>query len=370
MKKFFISAGEPSGDAHAARLIRAIKLLDSEIEFIGIGGARMAEAGMTSLFPLSEMSVVGIWEVAKKFNFFIHVLNECKSILNCEKIDAFIPVDYPGFNLKLASAAKKANIPVLYYIAPQLWAWGKNRAAKLQKNVDLLLTVFPFEQDFFRQYGINTQFVGHPLLDHIELQKQFADYNSRDNTIAVFPGSRLQEIHKHSNLISASINLLSEQLPDYKIEIACSESIPKQAYSLFAETQNVELSYDAHNLMSRAKAGIVKTGTSNLEAALSGLPITMFYKTSNITYWIGKVLVKSDYISIVNILQKRFAVKEFIQHEAKPTLIVNDIINIVGNQDRYTSIQNSYLEIKKMLGNKGAAENAAKAIMNYLDDSK
>lgn len=366
MKKFFISAGEPSGDAHAARLIRAMKLLDSDIQFIGIGGPRMAEAGMNSLLPQSEMSVVGVWEVAKKLNFFLNALKQCKSILNSEKIDAFIPVDYPGFNLKLASIAKKSNIPVIYYIAPQLWIWGNNRASKLEKNVDLLLTVFPFEKDFFRQYGINTEFVGHPLLEQIGLQKQFPDYKSREKTIAIFPGSRIQEIHNHQILINATINLLTKQLPDYKIEISCAESIPQETYSLLAKHQNVDLSYDSYELMARAKAGIIKTGTSNLEAALCGLPITMFYKTSNVTYWIGKLLVKSDYISIVNILQKRSVINEFIQHDAQPELIVDDIVDLVNNQDRFSSIQTSYLEIRQMLGERGASENAASAILNFI----
>jgi len=367
LKRFFIIAGEPSGDIHGAKLMASLKSIDSSIEFDGIGGEKMHKQGLNSLFPISEMSVVGMWEVLKKLSYFNQVMNTCKTELQRKKYDAFIPVDYPGFNLRLAGYAKSINIKVIYYIAPQLWAWGKNRALKLKNNTDLLLTVFPFEKEFFDRYQIRTEFVGHPLLDQTDFPADLPEQNNREKIISIFPGSRKQELLKHSKLIIDVISILNKELPDYKMIIAKSKSVDDSLFNRIKTSfPELELSTDARTLMKRSAAGIVKTGTTNLEAALCGLPINMFYITSFLSYWIGRNVVNLEHLSLINILSGRTVINEYIQQDAKPKAIANDIIDIVTNEKRYNDIQLAYVQIRKLLGERGASDNAARIIMDYV----
>jgi lipid-A-disaccharide synthase len=365
MKKFFIVAGEPSGDLHGARLMKALLTIEPDISFIGIGGIRMREFGLQSLLPISEMSVVGMWEVAKKINFFRNALNICKESIKTEKPDAFIPIDYPGFNLKLSTFAHSLGIPVLYYIAPQLWAWGRSRVKKIKGNVDLLMTVLPFEVVFFGDHGINAEFVGHPLLDDDFFSGDMPSFEDREPIIAIFPGSRKQEITKHSALIKDIVTKIKTELPDYKPVIAQSPNV-NEAY--FADFKSIcEVSTNSKQLMTISRAGIIKTGTTNLEAALCGLAGNMFYKTSWLSFEIGKRLVNISYLSLPNILLDKPVLKEFIQSEAQADRIVEDINDILQNKERYESIRNDYYSIRQLLGGGGASERAAKLIMEHLN---
>jgi len=367
LKRFFILAGEPSGDIHGARLMAALREQHGEVEFVGIGGENMIKQGLDSIIPLEQMSVVGISEVLKKILFFREVMFLCRNHLKNGNFDAFIPVDYPGFNLRLAGYAKKMGIPVLYYIAPQLWAWGKNRTNKLKNSVDLLMVVFPFEVDFFGELGIKTVFVGHPLLDDPDYIPDFPQRRDRDYAIAIFPGSRKQEILKHISLVKHIVRKLNLRLPEYEIRIAISKASDKSYYKKIKKSfPGIILSDNPKELMRTSMAGIIKTGTSNLEAALLGLPINMFYKTSFLSYWLGRYLVNLEHLSLINILPQKNIINEYIQHKAKADLIVDDILDIIQNEQRYTQIQDTYKEIRKMLGEKGASQRAAKEILNFF----
>ncbi len=367
MIKIFISAGDASGDLHASKLMMQLRALIPDIEFIGIGGREMEKQGLKSIIPLNQISVVGFWEVAKKYNLFKSLIDKCKSIISSGEISAFIPVDYPGFNIRIAGYAKSINIPVIYYIAPQLWAWGKNRAKKLAASVDKLLVVFPFEEEYFAKFGIDTQFVGHPLLDIDEFSHNFLKYEERDNSIIMLAGSREQEIHKHLPLLIRTSEIIHKSLPDYKLIFAKSKSVSDYTFNSVEKTHPyIEISSDTRNLMLKAKAGIIKTGTSNLEAALSGLPFSMYYITSFISYNMGKKLINLEYLSIVNILKDKSIIKEFIQKEAIPELIAKNTINIINNKDTYSELQNTFYEIRSNLGGSGASANAAKVIADYL----
>ena len=367
MKRFFILAGEPSGDIHGARLMAELREQHGNVEFVGIGGENMQKQGLDSIIPLSQMSVVGINEVVKKILFFREVMYLCRNHLKNGNFDAFIPVDYPGFNLRLASYAKKTGIPVLYYIAPQLWAWGKNRTNKLKESVDLLMVVFPFEVDFFGKLGIKTTFVGHPLFDDPIYNNDFPLRNERNFAIAIFPGSRKQEILKHLSLVKQIIAKLNMRLPEYEIRIAISKKSDAKLYKRIKKNfPDIVLSDNPKELMRTSMAGIIKTGTSNLEAALLGLPINMFYKTSWLSYLLGKHLVNLKHLSLINILPGENVISEFIQRDAKTALIVDDILDIIQNEKRYIQIQETYNKIRKMLGEKGASEKAAKSILDFL----
>lgn len=363
MKKVLIIAGDTSGDLHSSNLMRELWKIDKEIEFVGIGGDKMQALGFSSIVPISEVSVVGFWEVAKKAQFFQSLLRKVGNIINSEHIDLFISVDFPGFNKRIAKFAKKSHIPVAWYIAPQLWAWGENRSKDFAKLIDLLLVVFPFETEYFKKFGIKTEWVGHPLLDLEIFHQQIKNYEQRDKRIIFLPGSRKQEIHSHLSLVNSTIKLLSKSLNDIQFEIVLPQHL-KYKFARKIETNSyIRISDESsHQLMSNSLAGLIKTGTSNLEAALLGLPFSMFYKTSLMTYLIGKKVINLPYLSIINILLQNQIVPEHIQKDANPENLANSILNIVQNKERYNEMQYNFQILRKQLGEIGASKNAANII--------
>ena len=367
MSRFFISAGDPSGDIHSARLIKKLKEKLPDSTFLGLGGNESKTQGLETLVPLEQISIVGFWEVAKKYFFFKKLLNQCKNILSSNTIDCFIAVDYPGFNIPLANFAKKKGIPVFYYIAPQLWAWGKSRAKKLSNSIDLLLNVFPFEISFFSQYSINCKFVGHPLIDDPAF-RSFNTIEHREKRIAFLPGSRRQEVEKHLPIFADVSKLINNKYPDFEIGIAQSPFVNKAIYKDYINSCGWHLWNDSRRLMQTSIAGVIKTGTSNLEAALCGLPFVMVYKASPISYFLGKRLLDLPFVSLPNILLNKEIVKEFIQNSFTPTNIIAELGKIIEDHQYWHSIQASFLEIRYMLGNGSASENASVEIIKALND--
>ncbi|MFN8358939.1 MAG: lipid-A-disaccharide synthase [Candidatus Kapaibacterium sp.] len=362
MKRIFIVAGDTSGDAHAAKLMRALKEQIPNVEFIGIGGQEMEREGLESLVSLREISVVGFWEVAKRYTFFRQLLKKCEELLEHSSVDCFLPVDYPGFNMRLAAFAKKKRIPVVYYIAPQLWAWGAGRAEKLAKCVDTLLVVFPFEVEFFRKFGINTEFVGHPLLDN----EIFSQTNiAHDKRIAFLPGSRLQEVKKHIPVMVQTYELLKKQLPTYRFAIAASPSIDPNVYSSMIPS-DWEIHTDSRALMKQSTAGIVKTGTSTLEAALCRMPFVMMYKTSSVSYHLSKHLIKLPYISLVNILANKSIVHEMIQQDARADVLAPIVVELCTNAAKRGQMLDEFTGIRTLLGDTGASRRAAEIIARIV----
>lgn len=362
MKTYFIVAGDPSADKYSANLMQEIRNFEPSAKFIGIGGPEMIARGLEPLAKMNDVAVVGFWEVAKRYAFFKNLLNKCNEVLSSGKIDAFIPVDYPGFNIRLAKSAKKLGIPVYYYIAPQLWAWGKNRAKSLANLTDKLFVVFPFEVDYFASYGINATFVGHPLLDESIFSSKIKTLSERNNQIAFFPGSRNQEVKKHLSLLTKILEQNKIQNYNFDFVVAKSSNIPEHVFAEIARNPNVSISENNIEIMLNSSAGIIKTGTSNLEAALCGMPFGMFYKTSTLTFKIAEHLVNLPYISIINILSNKFVIPEFIQNDAKPDKILKFIQQIISNPTEYTKIQNEFEYIRKILGGGGAALCVAKHI--------
>lgn len=366
MQKFFIVAGEPSGDLHAARLMHELKKIFPQAEFTGIGGDNMAREGLKSLVPLKEISVVGFWEVAKKYGFFKKLLKACEELLKVGGFDAFIPVDYPGFNMRLAAQAKVLKIPVIFYIAPQLWAWGENRAKKLAAVVDKLLVVFPFEVDFFKKFGIDAQFVGHPLLDDPAFKDGFKSFKERENRIAFLPGSRRQEVVKHLPIMEETARILLKELPDVRFSIAQSRNLPDEIFTSSFKNLPVTFEKDARALMQDSRAGLVKTGTSTLEAALCGMPFAMMYKTSPLSYHLSKYLVTLEHIALPNILLKRKIVPELIQAEAAPDIMARELLKVVQDDDISLKMQEDFGELRRLLGEEGASRRAAEVVAGMI----
>ncbi|MGE5480515.1 MAG: lipid-A-disaccharide synthase [Chloroflexota bacterium] len=366
--KVFISAGDPSGDLHASRLMRELLKSAPAASFTGLGGEEMISLGLKALAAPERLHVVGFWEVLKRIKFFKSLLDACKRRLEEERPDVFIAVDYPGFNMKLAAHAKSLGIPTIYYIAPQLWAWGANRAQKLAAACDKLLVVFPFEVDFFHKAGIDATFVGHPLLDAPEFAGEFKKFGEREKVLALLPGSRLQELKLNMPVFAAAGKEFLRRRPDFQIAYAKPSRISERDFLGFLPGgERPEISNDSRELMSRAALGVVKTGTTNLEAALLGMPFAMAYKASSLTYLYGKSVVNLESISLVNILSQSKIIPEFIQKDASPANIAGFLEELAASPECYAELQERFAGIRRGLGLSGASHNAAQFILKAIN---
>lgn len=361
---YFITAGEPSGDIYGGLLMHEIKKVDSEAQFYGFGGKQMESEGLVSLAPIESLSVMGLVEVAKHYRFFKKLQKQCKQEMKTRDINVYIPIDYPGFNIPLASFARSINIPVAYYIVPQLWAWGKNRAKKLINCVDKLLPIFPFEVDFYKQYGMQAETPGHPLLDLEIFSQKVLTLDERKNQIAVMAGSRMQELDKHLPILKKAIEIIHREKPEMEFATATvSEKAAQRVMDIFPKDSKVTVYEQAREMMRESKYGIIKSGTSNLEAALLGLPFCMVYKLSNLTYHIGKHVVNVDKYSIVNILSQKEIVKEFIQYGFTPKAVADYTLNLINHEEFAIEQHNKMIGVRKLLGGNGASKRAAQIII-------
>lgn len=360
----FITAGDPSGDAHAARLMAAIRTHIPTVVFEGFGGPEMELQGLRSLAHIRDLAVTGFWEVAKRYRFFRSLLNRCDDAIARTRPVAFIPVDYPGFNMRLAARvrARTTNrVPVFWYIAPQLWAWGERRATKLAAAVDRLFVVFPFEVEFFQRHGIRAEYVGHPLAEEIPVDMQ----GRVPGQVLLMPGSRAQELHHHTGLLADVVDRVRAHRSDVSFVVARARNIDLRALEPLVQ-RNVDVVDDAHAAMQTASAGIIKAGTSTLEAAFRGLPFATFYRTSPLSYAISKRLVTVTSVTMMNLLLKRNVVHEYIQHDATSTRIADEIETLLDDSARRTELVRAMSDVREMLSGEGASKRTAALIVEAL----
>lgn len=359
--KIFITAGEASGDAHAARLMAEIRRRIPDVVFEGFGGPEMEMQGLRSLAHIRDLAVTGFVEVAKRYRFFTDLLNRCEAAIQKSKPDLFIPVDYPGFNMRLAARVRSRSLPVLWYIAPQLWAWGEKRASKLSSVVDKLLVVFPFEVEFFAKHGIAAEYVGHPLVETL----LDATEGRIPNRVLLMPGSRSQEISHHVPLLQDVVRTLRQQHSNITCVVAKSNSVAAELLQPLID-EGAVLSNDARSEMQSASAGLIKAGTSTLEATLSGLPFSTFYRTSFLTYQISRHLINIQSVTLCNLLLKRNVIKEFIQKEATSQNLVRDVVDMLRDEKRRSEMAAAMQEVRTMLQGGGASSNAAHIAVSML----
>jgi lipid-A-disaccharide synthase len=363
-KRIFIVAGELSGDIHGALLIAQLRKLMPDCIIEGIGGPAMQEQGLHSIADFSTLNVSGFWEVIRNYSTLSTILNQCKSVLTNATYDAFIGVDYPGFNMRLGRFARSQGILSICYIAPQLWAWGKSRSDMVKRSYDKLLTVLPFEDRFFAECGIQSIFVGHPLLDRPSLQQITINRNS--SNICLMPGSRKQELAHHLPiLIPIANSLLKEQYSP----VFC---IPKQLTELpiCNSLNQFDITHAPSELMQEAAIGCVKMGTSTLEAALYGMPFISYYSTSFLSYAISKNKVTLPWISLPNILLQRSLIPELIQEDANPRTMLIALQDILHQSQLRQSQLDGFLELRSVLGGPGASKRAAQLIMELIEERR
>lgn len=360
--KFFVIAGEASGDMHGANLVKAIKQIAPNAQFEGFGGQRLEAEGMKVLRPLDKLNFMGFLEVVQNMGTVLENFKICKKALTQNKPDAIILIDYPGFNLRMAKWAKQRGIKVFYYISPQVWAWKESRVKQMKKNIDRLMVILPFEKEFFAKRGMAVDFVGHPLIDEIEKRRQISDIR-RENVIALLPGSREQEI-KH---ILPEMLAVMEHFPDYHFMIGKAPGRTAAFYQSRFNLGNAKVFEDGtYKLLARSKAALVASGTATLETGLLKVPQVVCYKASGISVRIARSLIKVPYISLVNLILDKPAVKELIQSELNTNAIVADLKRLLNDDKAQEAMQKDYDDLWNALGSGGASERAAKLIVNDL----
>jgi len=369
--KYYIIAGEASGDLHASNLMKEINLLDKKANFRVWGGDLMQEQGGKIVKHYKELAFMGIIEVVKNLGAIKKNFKLCKSDLLDYNPDILILVDYPGFNLRIAEFAHKNKIKTYYYISPKIWAWKKSRAWTIKKYVDKMFVIFPFEKDFYKNYKYEVEYVGNPLVDEIESQKNDIldlktfkiDNNLSDKPIiALLAGSRTQEI----NYILPEMLEIVNKYPNYQFVLAGVSTFELENYNTLIKELPVKIVFNqTYDLLQHSIAAVVASGTATLEAALFNVPQVVVYKMNNLTYSIGKVIVKIEFFSLVNIVMQKEVVKELLQKNLS-SKIKTELDMILFNDDYRNKIINSYKELKNRLGERGASRRAAEIIYNDL----
>lgn len=354
--KYYIIAGEASGDLHGSNLMNAIAKQDGAAQFRVWGGDKMQASGGKIVKHIKELAFMGFWEVFTNLFTILNNIKFCKQDIAEWQPDVIVLIDYPGFNFRLLPFLKSKNFKIVWYIAPQVWAWKENRTELLKKYVDVLLVILPFEVDFFKKWEMNAQFVGHPLLDVIEEKISHAP---EVKTIALLPGSRKQEIEKMLPLYVAA----SKHFPDYEFIVTGMSIHGTAYYEKYLSGSNCKLSMDAtYEVLKKSNAALVTSGTATLETALLRVPQVVCYKGNFISYFIGRMLVKVPFISIVNLVCEKQVVKELIQYEANETQIVSEL-NKILQPDIRAVILKEYEMLWQKLGGKGASHHAAMAVV-------
>ncbi len=361
--RYYIIAGEASGDLHASNLVAELGKLDPGAEFRGWGGDRMQANGVTLVRHYRELAFMGFLEVVANLRTILRNLAFCKRDLTEYRPDALVLVDYPGFNLRIARYAHAQGIRVFYYISPQVWAWNKSRVYGIRETVDRMFVILPFEKSFYAAYGYDVSYVGHPLLDVIG-SKDFRAEETEDPVVVLLPGSRKQEIR---HMLPAMLDAASK-FPGHKFVIAGAPSIPESCYREAGKNRiKCPVVYGrTYKLLSRAKAAVVTSGTATLETALFEVPEVVCYKGNYLSYLMARKMVKVPYISLVNLVLDRPAVKELIQQDMNAGAIARELDQLLNDPEKRNAMKSDFRDLKEKLGGGGASRRTAEQISRIM----
>lgn len=362
-------AGEASGDMHASGVAEAIRAARPEIKMVGIGGPRMQKAGVELIESYEKLAVMGFTEVIKHIPKHYALLAELRRRIRSGSVSLVILIDYPGFNMKVADMATRYKVPVLYYVTPQVWAWGKGRLPKLARIVTRAATILPFEEPLLKGYGINATFVGHPLLDRA--QNMPSREEARDalgiphetKVLALFPGSREQEIERHLDDFVATAKELERMQPGLRVIVSAAPtvSIPKERcpYPLITSS--------SFTVLRAADVSLSKSGTTTLETAIADCPMAVAYRTGAISYMLAKRLVKIPNIGLVNIVAGRQIAREFVQDALEPRAVAAELNELIDNNSvAYKRVKQGMAEVREKLGTPGASERVARMALDLV----
>ena len=359
--RYYIIAGEVSGDLHGSKIMESIKKIDNKAKFRFWGGEKMKGIGGKIVKHINQLSFMGFWEVLMNINTIIKNISFCKRDINGFQPDRIIYIDYPGFNMLIAKWAKKKGFENHFYISPQIWAWKENRIKKIKRDIDYMYVILPFEREYYKKkHNFDVHYVGHPLVEIINKEITKTDLLSlklSKPVIALFPGSRKQEIKKMLPIFKSVINHFS----NYEFVIA-GVSTSKEWYIDMLKDDKIKIVYDkTYSLLKKSTAALVTSGTATLETALFNVPQIVCYKSSLFSYLIGKLFIKVKFISLVNIIMEREVVKELIQKDCSKSKIVNELSKLLKNEN-ILNLKKEYKILRERLGKEETSLKVAKMI--------
>lgn len=360
--KYYIIAGEASGDLHGSNLISEIKKLDHTSVFRGFGGDKMGSEGLDIVKHIRELAFMGFTQVLLNLKIILNNIKLCKKDILDFCPDALILIDYPGFNLRIAQFAKKNNIRVIYYISPQIWAWKQSRVHHINKIVDKMICILPFEKDFYKKFGYEVDYVGHPLLDAVKDVR--SDIIFEKPVLALLPGSRVQEINTMLPIMLKAVLPLKE---NYSVIVAGAPGIEMEFYKKFPNLGNARIiKGNTYGILKSAHAALVTSGTATLETALFGVPQLVCYRANKLSYLIAKKLIRVKYISLVNLIMEKQVIREMIQKDMNPETLYFELKKILDDAGRRNKVMEEYKELYGKLGGPGASARAAKVIFDLI----
>ena len=375
-KTIFLIAGEASGDSRGAELVRALKKENPSLSFVGLGGPQMKGAGVDIIFDLTSIAALGFGDVLHQYFKIRKIFYDALRHVHELKPAAIVFIDYPGFNLRFAKKINK-RFPIFYYVSPQIWAWAGRRIHTIRRVVSHMIVLFQFEEELYRKAGVPVTWVGHPLIETSiaskskgELRKEFG-IKDVTVTVALLPGSRESEIKRILPIILASAELIQQQIQNVFFILSETTQVNKSVYdSIFAQFENrlkaLRVENRMRDILEVSDAAIVASGTATLETAVSQIPLAIVYKTAWSTYEIGKRVIQLPYIGMPNVIAGKKIIREFIQHDAKPKLIAEEIVKILNESEYQGTLLTNLKEVRNKLGPTGASSRAAKIIHSLL----
>ncbi|MFW6081278.1 MAG: lipid-A-disaccharide synthase [Desulfosalsimonas sp.] len=372
--RVMIIAGETSGDNHGARLVKEMSARDPDLEFFGIGGSQMRQAGVEILTNADTLSVVGITEVFSRLPVVIREAGRIKREMVSRRPDLLILIDFPDFNLHMAKFAKKNKVQVLYYISPQVWAWRGGRVAKIKKYVDRMAVILPFEADFYHERGVCATFVGHPLLDHYSEEHidDGPDSESPVKTVVgLLPGSRKSEIARNLPVMLAAASRLQNRIEGISFIVSMAPGIDREwlegHVSPYRDILDIEILAGAiESVFKRCSLVVAASGTVTLEAAIFGVPMVIIYRVSRVSYLLGSMLVKVDHIGLANIIAGERVVPELIQKQAEPAEIARTVSHLLSDPAALSDLRRRLRSVRSLLGETGASAKTAEIALSMI----
>jgi len=372
-RTILIVAGEHSGDVRGAELVAALGALDGDLAVFGLGSERMRAAGVELVHDITEIAVTGFAEVFRGLPRFRRVYRDVVRAARARRPAAAILIDFPGFNLKLARAMRALGVPVIYYISPQVWAWLPGRARRMAGCVDKMIVIFPFEEAIYRRAGIEVEFVGHPLVDALKASVPPAEFRARHGVpdgakiVALLPGSRRNEAGRNWPVMRAAADLIAKRVAHTRFFVPLASPSLRDLVRLEGRgADTAVLDGQAYDVIHAADAAIVCSGSATLETGCAGTPLVVMYRTSALTYLIARRLVRVEHIGMINILAGERVAPEYIQRAAKPEPIARDVVRFLTDDAHAAATRERLLAARAKLGPPGAAERAARAVLDFL----
>ena len=377
-KRVFLIAGEASGDFQGAHLVRSLKQLDPQLKFRGLGGPLMAQEGVELIYDLTKEAVLGLGDVLRKYFLFRSIFSKALKDIETYRPDGIILIDYPGFNLRLAKKIKK-RFPIIYYISPQIWAWGKHRIHTIRRTVDHMIVFFKFEAELYQKENVPVTWVGHPLVDLLkpsklrpELRAEWLPKSTESKLIALLPGSRETEVKRMLPEMLEVARTIYKRAPNVQFILSATNTLSAKLYESILANARPTFPIQAvrnrsFDILSASDFAMVSSGTATLEAAIASVPFVIFYKTAWSTFFLGRRLIQIPYIGLVNVVAGRKVVPEFIQHEIHSETIAQEATYLLEHQDLREKMILNLKEVQAKLGDSEAVTKAAQAVMNVLN---